>query len=322
MALAMLVFAALPEGARAQVGKVALIIGNARYAHTTALDNPANDSRLIARSAQNAGFAVTLALDQTNEEFQKTLREFRLKANGAQVAMIYHAGHAIEGQGRNWLIPIDATLETEFDLPYEAINFDRFDRLLEALSGARTRMLVLDSCRNNPFGNSWRRGVRAVGSGMAQVEVDDVLIIYAAQPGQVALDGRDGNSPFAASLARRLVEPGLALQLLGGAIRDDVLASTGGKQRPFVSASMTGTPVYLAAPQPAVAVPRQDDGLAGASGAGAARGAQEGGNASAGNDRTAYEALAWQGGCGLELAFGLPHLPAPVSRWSLCEHGA
>jgi len=118
-------------------------------------------------------------------------------------------------------------------------------------------MVVLDACRNNPFGRSWRSGSRAVNRGLGQVDVDDVLVIYAAAPGQTASDGTGGNSPFATSLARRLTQPDLPIQLLGGAVRDDVLQSTGGEQRPFVSASITGTPVYLVrgagAPPPAQA---------------------------------------------------------------------
>ncbi|PEQ13222.1 hypothetical protein B2G71_07210 [Novosphingobium sp. PC22D] len=247
--------------------KVALVIGNAQYANTTSLDNPPNDARIVAQSARQAGFDVTLVENLSNGQFQQALREFRIRADGSDIAMIYYAGHAIEGQGRNWLIPTDARLETEFDLPYEAINLDR---LLESVTGAQTRVLVLDSCRNNPFGNSWRRGVRAVGQGLSGIEIDDVLIIFAAAPGQVAQDGEGANSPFAASLARRLPEPGLPVQLLGGAIRDDVLASTGGKQRPFVSASMTGTPIYIV-PARTAAAPQSA------------------------NDRTALEALAWQG---------------------------
>ena len=254
--------------ANAEARKVALVIGNALYENTTALDNPPNDARIVAGSAREAGFEVTLVTDLDNDSFQLALRGFRERADGADIAMIYYAGHAIEGQGRNWLIPTDALLETSYDLPYEAINLDR---LLETLSGAQIRMLVLDSCRNNPLGNSWRRGVRAVPSGLAALEVDDFLVIYAAAPGQVAADGTDGNSPFALSLAKRLPEPGLPIQLLGGVIRDDVLAATGGRQRPFVSASITGRPVYLV-------------------GSGNA-----GSLADGSTNRTALEALAWQG---------------------------
>jgi hypothetical protein len=230
-----------PTGAEAR--KVALVIGNSDYANTSRLANPVNDIRIIAASARQAGFDdVTVAADLSVNDFQKAMRDFRAKADGAEVAMVYFAGHGIEAQGKNWLIPTDAQLKSDLDLPYEAINLDR---LMESVSGAQIRMVVLDSCRNNPFGRSWRSGTRAVVNGLAGVEADDVLVIFAAAPGQTAADGTAGNSPFATSLAKRLPQPDVPVQLLGGLIRDDVLAATGGSQRPFVSASITGTPVYL-----------------------------------------------------------------------------
>lgn len=227
----------------AEARKVALIIGNGDYANTGRLVNPANDIKIIAASAKQAGFDdVTIAADLAVNDFQKAMRDFRAKADGAEVAMVYYAGHGIEAQGKNWLIPTDAQLKSDLDLPYEAINLDR---LMESVSGAQIRMVVLDSCRNNPFGRSWRSGTRAVVNGLAGVEADDVLVIFAAAPGQTAADGTSGNSPFATSLAKRLPQPDMPVQLLGGLIRDDVLQATGGSQRPFVSASITGTPVYL-----------------------------------------------------------------------------
>lgn len=241
-------FILTPTGAEAR--KVALIIGNSDYANTSHLVNPANDIKIVAASARQAGFDdVTLASDLAVNEFQKALRDFRAKADGAEVAMVYYAGHGIEAQGKNWLIPTDAQLKSDLDLPYEAINLDR---MMESVSGAQVRMVVLDSCRNNPFGRSWRSGTRAVVTGLAGVEADDVLVIFAAGPGQTAADGTGANSPFATSLAKRLPQPDLPVQLLGGAIRDDVLAATAGQQRPFVSASITGTPVYLV-PRPGAA---------------------------------------------------------------------
>ncbi|MEZ5749044.1 MAG: caspase family protein [Caenibius sp.] len=263
----------------AEARRVALIIGNSTYQQTTSLPNPPNDARLVANAARSAGFDVTLATDLSWRTLGETLREFRQSADGADVAMIYYAGHGIEGQGKNWLIPVDAKLQSEFDLPYEAIEIDR---LFESLSGAQVRMIVLDACRNNPFGNSWKRGVRAVPAGLADIDVYDVLVMYAAAPGQVAADGSGGNSPFAQALARRLPEPGLAIQLLGGAVRDDVLEATGGKQRPFVTGSMTGTPIYLVPeapkPQPIQAVAVAPSAPSAASGG-----------------RATTEALMWQG---------------------------
>lgn len=234
-------FLSAPTAAEAR--KVALVIGNSDYANTSRLANPVNDIKIIAASARQAGFDdVTIAADLSVNDFQKAMRDFRAKADGAEVAMVYFAGHGIEAQGKNWLIPTDAQLKSDLDLPYEAINLDR---LMESVSGAQIRMVVLDSCRNNPFGRSWRSGTRAVVNGLAGVEADDVLVIFAAAPGQTAADGTAGNSPFATSLAKRLPQPDVPVQLLGGLIRDDVLAATGGSQRPFVSASITGTPVYL-----------------------------------------------------------------------------
>ncbi|SEH12071.1 Uncharacterized protein, contains caspase domain [Sphingopyxis sp. YR583] len=244
-------FLLAPSAAEAR--KVALIIGNGDYANTSRLANPANDIRIIAASARQAGFDdVTVAADLAVNDFQKAMRDFRAKADGAEVAMVYYAGHGIEAQGKNWLIPTDAQLKSDLDLPYEAINLDR---LMESVSGAQIRMIVLDSCRNNPFGRSWRSGTRAVANGLAGVEADDVLVIFAAAPGQTAADGANGNSPFATSLAKRLPQPDTPVQLLGGLIRDDVLKATSGSQRPFVSASITGTPVYLVPRTAPVAAP-------------------------------------------------------------------
>ena len=235
--------------------RVALVIGNSSYVNTSSLPNPVNDANIVADSARKAGFDdVIVALDLTINSFQRELRTFREKANGADVAMIYYAGHGMEGQGKNWLLPIDAELKTAFDLPYESINIER---MMESVSGARIRMVVLDACRNNPFGNSWASGTRAVTRGLAGFDADGVLVIYAAAPGQTATDGSGFNSPFAKALAKRLPQPDLPLQMLGGAIRDDVLAATGGNQRPFVSASITGTPVYLVRPTPTKPKPAQ-----------------------------------------------------------------
>ena len=230
--------------AHAQSGKrVALLIGNANYASASVLANPRNDVRLVAESAKKAGFqTVTIRQDVSVAQFRKALSEFRGLANGAEVAMVYYAGHGMEGNGKNWLIPVDAALNDDRDLPDEAIELNR---VMDDIAGANLRMVVLDACRNNPFGRSWRAGSRAVSRGLAEVDADNVLVIYAAAPGQVAQDGEGGNSPFAKALAKRITEPGLSVHRLGGAIRDDVLASTGNTQRPFVSASISGNEFYF-----------------------------------------------------------------------------
>ena len=165
---AALLFAA--SGAEAQ--KVALIIGNAGYLNTSPLENADDDANLVAEAAKKAGFDdVTIALDQSVDDFRLTLRRFREKADGADIALVYYAGHGLEGQGENWLVPTDAELNSSFDLPFETINLNR---LMETVAGAQVRVVVLDACRNNPFVNSWRAGSRAVTRGLAGIDVDDV----------------------------------------------------------------------------------------------------------------------------------------------------
>lgn len=223
--------------------RVALVVANGDYAHAGSLKNPVNDGRLVATALKTAGFQIVDADPNLGiGPFRDALRRFRSNAAGAQVALVYYAGHGIEARGKNWLIPTDAVLQQDADLDYEAIDLDL---VLSATEGADMRVVVLDACRNNPFGHTWRRTQRAVGEGLAPIDVDDVLVIYSAGPGQTASDGRGANSPFAEALARRLPQPGLAIQLLGGLVRDDVLRATGDKQRPFISASITGEPFML-----------------------------------------------------------------------------
>lgn len=223
--------------------RVALVIGNGAYATAGALSNTHNDASLVSAALRQAGFTtVTTRTDLSTQGFQKALREFQTQADGAEVAVIYYAGHGIEAKGVNWLIPIDATLSDERALPYEAIDTNL---ALEAVAGARVRILLLDACRDNPFGRTWKAGTRSVTRGLGRVEADDVLIVFAAAPGERAADGKGVNSPFAEAVARALPKSGVPVQLLGGVIRDDVMGATGQQQRPFVSASMTGEPFFL-----------------------------------------------------------------------------
>ena len=237
----------------AEARRAALIIGNATYANATALTNPVNDAQLVAGAARRAGFDVTLVTDVTRAGFDQALRDFRQQADGADVAMVYFAGHGIESGGTNWLLPVDVRLLESRDLRFEAIELDG---LLETLAGAQLRMVVLDACRNNPFGNSWRGATRSVAKGLAETEVEGALVIYAAAGGQVATDGAGGNSPFARSLAARLPEPGLSIHRLGSALLDDVVTATGGQQRPWTNMSIPSREFFLVEPvRAAVAAP-------------------------------------------------------------------
>ena len=226
-----------------QAKQVALVVANAAYEHTSSLSNPKRDAQLVSAALKEAGFdTVELGTDLNRADFMERLRQFRSAADGAEAALVYFAGHGIESDGRNWLLPTDTKLDAEKDLPFEAVELQL---LLDTLDGAKLRIAVLDACRNNPYANRWTSESRSVTRGLAPFEIDNMLVIYAAAPGAVAYDGADGNSPFALALARRLVQPGLPVQMLGGMVRDDVLAATEGEQRPFISASMTGKPLFL-----------------------------------------------------------------------------
>jgi uncharacterized caspase-like protein len=174
--------------------RVALVIGNSAYRNVPRLTNPANDAALVADTFRNAGFdAVTTKLDLTVSEMRKTLREFGASTREADIAVIYYAGHGIELDGNNYLIPTDAALETDADVLDETLPLDRV--LFAVEPAKRLRLIILDACRDNPFTKTMKRtiAVRTVGRGLAKVEPTspNTLIAFAAKAGSTALDGDD-----------------------------------------------------------------------------------------------------------------------------------
>ena len=229
--------------------RVALVVANSRYVHATTLKNPGSDGQLIAASLRRAGFtSVDVRVDLSKSALETELRNFGKKSDGAEVALIYYAGHGIEAGGQNYIIPVDAKLERDRDLELEAT---RLDTVLLMSESAKLRIVVLDACRNNPFMASMQRTMRnrAVGRGLAAVEPEgETLVVYAAKAGATAADGEGANSPFAQALARRLVQPGLEISLLFRSVRDDVLNQTGRTQEPFTYGSLSGNAFYFVPP--------------------------------------------------------------------------
>ena len=227
--------------------RVALVIANAEYAGRNHLANPPRDAAMMKIALAKAGFEVVDApLDLGHDAFYHALKIYHAEAKNAEVAFVYYAGHAIQAGGHNWLIPVDAELEEESDLNLEAVDLET---VLSAVEGAKWRVVALDACRNNPFGERWSGHSRAYqGAGLGAIEADNVLVMFAAAANQTASDGADGqDSPFATALAHRLAQPGLTIQLLGDVVRDDVLTATAQKQRPFISASISAEPFFLVA---------------------------------------------------------------------------
>lgn len=231
-------------------GRVALVIGNANYEATRALANPLVDARLIADSLKAVGFtSVTVVRNVRRDQMYKAVKDFSLLADKAEVALIYYAGHGMEVNGTNYLLPVDVRLARDRDAELEAI---KLDTLLEMTQGARRlRVIILDACRNNPFDATMTRsaGSRAASRGLAPIEpAGDSLVVYAAKAGKTAADGSSTNSPFARALARRLIEPGNEVNLLFRKVRDDVMTETSGEQEPFTYGSLSSREFYFRAP--------------------------------------------------------------------------
>jgi uncharacterized caspase-like protein len=237
--------------------RVALVLGNSAYLNVAPLANPVNDSAKIAATLKDAGFdVVDSRRDLPAAETRRALRDFADRARDADIAVVYYAGHGIEVDGANYLIPVDAKLERDTDVYDEALSLDRI--LIAIEPAKKLRLVILDACRDNPFAKSMKRTVatRAIGQGLAKVEPTspNVLIAYSAKAGFTAADGDAQNSPFTAALSRYIATPGLDVRRAFGFVRDEVLKTTGNRQEPFVYGSLGGEDVPLV-PAPAKAAP-------------------------------------------------------------------
>lgn len=226
--------------------RVALVIANGAYTRVAPLPNPGRDGNLVAQSLRRAGFStVEVDQDLSKSAFDRALLNFRRLADNADVALIYFAGHGLEVDGVNWLLPVDARLEQATDVHLEAVSLDN---MLRFVSGARRlRIVILDACRNNPFAQRVANG-RSVMRGLSPVEglPRGTLVAYSASSGQVAADGEAGsNSPFAVALADRLIQPGLEIRFLFAHVRDDVMAANPQGQEPWLGFSLSAEEYFL-----------------------------------------------------------------------------
>jgi uncharacterized caspase-like protein len=241
--------------------RVALVLGNSNYQNVAPLPNPVNDSSKIAATLKDAGFdVVDSRRDLAAAETRRALRDFADRARDADIAVVYYAGHGIEVDGGNYLIPVDARLERDTDIYDEGLSLDRI--LIAIEPAKKLRLVILDACRDNPFARTMKRTVasRAIGQGLAKVEPTspNVLIAYSAKAGSTAADGDGNNSPITMALSHHLTKPGLDVRRAFGFVRDEVLKTTNNRQEPFVYGSLGGEDVPLVpAPRsaPAAAAP-------------------------------------------------------------------
>jgi len=245
----MLTFAATPASADK---RLALVIGNSAYKNAPALRNPANDANDMAEALQRLGFDVIRGIDLDYLGMRTSVRRFSEKLAEAKVALLFYAGHGLQVAGKNYLVPVDAQIETQADLDFGTIDLDLVLRGMEA--DTRTNIIFLDACRDNPLATNLSRklGTRSglVSRGLAQVDTSvGTLISFSTQPGNVALDGDGRNSPFTAALLKTIEVPGLPLSDVMIDVRNDVLRTTARKQVPWDNSSLTGQFYFKPLPQ-------------------------------------------------------------------------
>jgi hypothetical protein len=241
-------FAVAPASADGK--RVALVIGNSAYRNVPALPNPANDAGDIAAALRRLGFAVTLITNASFDEMRRGLIALGHEAAGADMAVVFFAGHGMEVSGENWLIPVDAELKKDIDAANEAVSLASV--MLQVSNTGSLGLVILDACRNNPFATKMQRSLAlraANGGGLGRIEpVGNVLVAYAARDGTTALDGDGRNSPFTSALLHNIETPGVEVTFMFRNVRDDVMAATTNQQQPFVYGSLSRMAIYLAGP--------------------------------------------------------------------------
>ncbi|KIC21147.1 MULTISPECIES: caspase family protein [unclassified Leisingera] len=230
--------------------RVALIIGNSDYAAVPKLRNPGRDAADLASALRRIGFEVSEFENLDYRGMRLALRDFSATAEQADVVLVYYAGHGIEIENTNFLIPVNAELKSSRDVEFEAIRLSGVLSAVESSGGLK--IVLVDACRDNPFQQQMKvaGATRSIGRGLAIIEPSGVLVGYSAKGGTLALDGSGRNSPYAAALLRHIETPGLELGKLFRQVRDTVFAATQGEQEPFVYGSLPGHDIFLVPPKP------------------------------------------------------------------------
>jgi hypothetical protein len=253
--LAMLLGSSAAEAAR----RVALVIGNGAYSETTVLPNPPNDARAIGAAMERMGFEVHLAIDQTQAQMLAAVDAYAKALEGAEAALLFYAGHGVQIDGRNFLLPTDIKAESERSLRYGSLDINEVVAEMERASPVN--IVLLDACRDNPFVEQVKRSLKtrstSIATGLAPIKVQSsgTIIGYAAAPGAVAADGEGANSPYTAALLQEIEKPGVEVALALRRAAAHVIEGTKGEQRPELLVRLVNE-FYLnqAAAEPTVAV--------------------------------------------------------------------
>ncbi len=215
--------------------RVALVIGNAAYQGAPPLRNPVNDAKAMSTALNGLGFEVIEVTDATQKEMNRAITSFGSKLNGETAALFFYAGHGLQVKGRNYIVPVDAQIESEAAIATESVSVDG---VLDQLNSSPISIVILDACRNNPFERSFRK---IGGGGLAQMDAPKgSFIAYATAPGKTAADGDGKNGLFTQELLKQLNTPGVELGMMMRRVRASVSAKSGDAQMPWDSSSMTG----------------------------------------------------------------------------------
>lgn len=252
--------------------RIALVIGNSDYAAIGRLANPRNDAELMAGTLSGLGFQVTKLIDADQRTMKQAMLDFgRSLRDGVEASLFYYAGHGVQANGQNYLVPVDAVIRDQGELDLQAIDVNAFLRVMQN-SASKVNIVVLDACRNNPFASSLRSATR----GLAMVDAPrGTYIAYSTAPGTAALDGNGSNSPYTLALTRAMQSPGLKIEDTFKQTRRIVLEETRNEQVPWETSSITGdfffrpgsaqplpSPTVALAPPPTGQTPGPNGGFA------------------------------------------------------------
>lgn len=218
--------------------RIALVIGNAQYQHGGVLQNPVNDARAMKTTLESLGFKVMKYENCDQRTLKRAMDEFGEQLQYYDVGLFFYAGHGIQVNGENYLVPVEVILQNENDVEYDCVSTGRVLAKMEN-GGTGTNIVILDACRDNPFERSWGRSVK--GNGLAFMNAPSgSLIAYATSPGTTASDGGGSNGLYTSALLRHIKTPDLTIEEVFKKVRNDVMKASKGKQTPWESTSMTG----------------------------------------------------------------------------------
>lgn len=239
-----LMLLSIVSSAQIYTKRLALVIGNSDYQNGGSLPNPVNDANAISISLQSVGFEVMKYQNVTQKEMKQAINAFGQKLKGYEVGLFYYAGHGIQNKGMNYMIPIEADLQSEEQVEFDCVAADRVLAYMDAAQ-AKVNVIIMDACRNNPFERSWHRST--AGNGLAMMNAPTgSLIAYATAPGRVASDGAGSNGLYTSALLKYLGDPKLSIEQVFKRVRTEVTEKSSGAQVPWETTSLTGDDFYFA----------------------------------------------------------------------------